>query len=126
MSFPYAWQPSILPTQLLKIGPVVIAGVPAEFTSMSGRRLRAAIKNKFKDFKIDVNVAIAGLSNAYSSYVTTFEEYQIQRYEGASTIFGPHTLDAYIQQFMMLSAHMATKQPSIHTFPLNRFIPPLT
>ena len=45
----------------------------------------------------DVHVVIAGLTNTYSSYVTTIEEYSIQRYEGASTIFGPHTLDAYIQ-----------------------------
>ena len=45
----------------------------------------------------DVRVVIAGLANTYSSYVTTFEEYGAQRYEGASTIFGPHTLDAYIQ-----------------------------
>ena len=45
----------------------------------------------------DVRVVIAGLTNTYSSYVTTIEEYSIQRYEGASTIFGPHTLDAYIQ-----------------------------
>ena len=45
----------------------------------------------------DIHVVIAGLTNTYSSYVTTIEEYSIQRYEGASTIFGPHTLDAYIQ-----------------------------
>ena len=45
----------------------------------------------------DVVIVIAGLTNTYSSYVTTFEEYGVQRYEGASTIFGPHTLDAYIQ-----------------------------
>jgi len=45
----------------------------------------------------DVTVVLAGLTNTYSSYVTTFEEYAVQRYEGASTIFGPHTLDAYIQ-----------------------------
>lgn len=45
----------------------------------------------------NVTTVIAGLTNTYSSYVTTFEEYQEQRYEGASTIFGPHTLDAYIQ-----------------------------
>ncbi len=45
----------------------------------------------------DVHVVLAGLTNTYSSYVTTFEEYSAQRYEGASTIFGPHTLDAYIQ-----------------------------
>ena len=45
----------------------------------------------------DVRVVIAGLANTYSSYIATFEEYGVQRYEGASTIFGPHTLDAYIQ-----------------------------
>lgn len=32
------------------------------------------------------------------------EEYQIQRYEGASTIFGPHTLSAYIQLFQSLAS----------------------
>ena len=39
-------------------------------------------------------VVIAGLTNDYSHYVTTYEEYQVQRYEGASTLFGPHTLGA--------------------------------
>ena len=38
-----------------------------------------------------VTVAIAGLANSYTDYVTTFEEYQGQRYEAASTIFGPYT-----------------------------------
>lgn len=45
----------------------------------------------------DVHPVIAGLTNTYSSYITTFEEYGVQRYEGASTLYGPHTLDAYIQ-----------------------------
>ena len=44
-----------------------------------------------------LRVVIAGLTNTYSSYITTREEYGAQRYEGASTIFGPSTLDAYIQ-----------------------------
>lgn len=51
----------------------------------------------------NVTTVIAGLTNTYSSYVTTFEEYQEQRYEGASTIFGPHTLDAYIQVQLLSS-----------------------
>jgi len=34
----------------------------------------------------------------------------VQRYEGASTIFGPYTLDAYIQQYKMLASHLATGQ----------------
>jgi neutral ceramidase len=34
-------------------------------------------------------VVIAGPSNVYSHYVTTREEYTVQRYEGASTLYGP-------------------------------------
>ena len=35
----------------------------------------------------------------YTHYITTYEEYQQQRYEGASTLYGPHTLAAYQQEF---------------------------
>ena len=64
----------------------------------------------------DVVVVIAGLSNTYSSYVATREEYQAQRYEGSSTIFGPHTLDAYIQvlsllEGLVLSPHATLPHP---------------
>lgn len=41
-----------------------------------------------------------------NSYITTFEEYQAQRYEAASTIFGPYTLDGYIQEFSRLARDM--------------------
>jgi hypothetical protein len=47
-------------------------------------------------------VVLSGLSGTYSSYITTWEEYQVQRYEGASTLYGPHTLDAYIQTVLEL------------------------
>lgn len=48
-------------------------------------------------------MVIAGLTNTYSSYITTREEYGAQRYEGASTIYGPSTLDAYIQALHYLT-----------------------
>ena len=54
----------------------------------------------------DVKVVLAGLSNVYVDYITTFEEYQIQRYEGASTIYGPHSLNAYIDIFTKLAQAM--------------------
>lgn len=55
------------------------------------------------DGYLNVNrVILSGLSNTYSSYVTTFEEYQHQRYEAASTAFGAYTLAAYIQEFSEL------------------------
>jgi len=108
MKEPYAWAPSILPIQILRIGQLVILSVPGEFTTMAGRRLRDAVKTVLTsggngEFSSNVHIVIAGLTNSYSQYVTTFEEYQIQRYEGASTLFGPHTLSAYIQEFKKLA-----------------------
>jgi neutral ceramidase len=53
---------------------------------MAGRRLRDAVKTVLmsggnKKFNSNVHVVIAGLTNTYSQYVTTIEEYEIQRYE---------------------------------------------
>lgn len=104
---PYAWQPTIVPTQLIQIGDVIIAALPGEFTTMSGRRVQNAVKNAVLQAGAhDVHVILAGLSNIYTSYVTTPEEYQVQRYEGASTIFGPHTLTLYVEQFEKLAYAM--------------------
>lgn len=78
MKLPYQWQPSIVSTQVAVIGNVVIAGVPGEFTTMSGRRLRDAIKNVTNDASNDgTSVIVAGLCNSYSDYITTPEEYQV-------------------------------------------------
>ncbi|CAL8468077.1 g7616 [Coccomyxa elongata] len=104
---PYEWQPAIVDIQILRVGQLVILCVPGEFTTMAGRRLREAIFAQVRGaWGNDVRVVLAGLTNTYSSYVTTFEEYSMQRYEGASTIFGPHTLDAYIQEFSRLAEAM--------------------
>lgn len=104
MKLPYQWQPKIVSTQVALIGNVMLAGVPGEFTTMSGRRLREAIKKVMNDASNDeTSVIIAGLCNTYSDYVTTPEEYQIQRYEAASTIYGPHTLTIYLRQYQELA-----------------------
>ncbi|KAL1307247.1 hypothetical protein HN51_049220 [Arachis hypogaea] len=114
MKVPYDWAPSILPIQILRVGQFVILSVPGEFTTMAGRRLRDAVKTVLsghKDFGNNIHVVIAGLTNTYSQYVTTFEEYEVQRYEGASTLFGPHTLSAYIQEFTKLANALISGQP---------------
>nr|XP_023018453.1 neutral ceramidase [Leptinotarsa decemlineata] len=108
ITLPYEWQPSVVSTQLAMIGNVAIAAVPGEFTTMSGRRLRNLVSQTISENggPTDVKVIIAGLSNVYTSYIATFEEYQMQRYEGASTIFGPHTLSIYLNKYKELSSAM--------------------
>ncbi|EEF41859.1 neutral ceramidase 1 [Ricinus communis] len=114
MKQPYDWAPSVLPVQIVRVGQLVILSVPGEFTTMSGRHLRDAVKTVLtsgnREFNNNVHVVIAGLTNTYSQYVTTFEEYEVQRYEGASTLFGPHTLSAYIQEFKKLANALVSGQ----------------
>jgi neutral ceramidase len=110
-TFPDPWAPSILPIQLLRLGQLVIISIPTEMTTMAGRRMRKAVKDALVqegvlDEKNGVTV-IAGLSNTYADYTTTFEEYQGQRYEAASTIYGPHQLAAYTQEFQKIAVAMA-------------------
>jgi neutral ceramidase len=46
---------------------------------MAGRRLRTAVLDVLKknNYPADTKVVIAGLSNTYTGYITTFEEYQV-------------------------------------------------
>ncbi|KER28637.1 hypothetical protein T265_13542 [Opisthorchis viverrini] len=109
---PLEWQPAIVETQVLRIGTFLIVALPGEFTTMSGRRIRNAVTQvvhretgywpRFKG-PSEFHVVLAGLSNVYTSYVATPEEYELQRYEGASTIYGPLTLPAYVEQFQHLT-----------------------
>uniref|UniRef100_A0A8C7XPX7 Neutral ceramidase n=1 Tax=Oryzias sinensis TaxID=183150 RepID=A0A8C7XPX7_9TELE len=114
MNWPLPWHPSVVDVQIITIGSVAILAIPGEMTTMAGRRLRAAVKKELEaaeKFK-NAEVVIAGLSNVYTHYITTFEEYQIQRYEGASTIFGPHTFAAYLQKFTNLARAIAQDKVS--------------
>ena len=101
ITFPYPWAPDTAPIQLLQLGQLVIIAVPTEMTTMAGRRTRAAVKARLVQRGVlsdtEGVVVIAGLSNDYQDYTTTFEEYQQQRYEGGSTIYGPRQLDGYAE-----------------------------
>jgi neutral ceramidase len=116
MDKPYAWDPHTVPIQILRVGSVFILNVPSELTTMAGRRMRKAVYDVLKANlpanEGEIHVTIAGLANSYASYTTTYEEFQAQRYEAASTIFGPHQLEGYIQEFSRLALDMATRQQS--------------
>lgn len=113
VTLPYPWDPDSVPISIFQIGRLFIVSVPCEFTTMAGRRLRRAVKKIAVDKGIsNPEVTIAGLANSYTHYVTTFEEYAGQRYEAASTLYGPHTLLAYIQEFKRLMHDLLDGRPS--------------
>uniref|UniRef100_A0A8D3D007 Neutral ceramidase n=1 Tax=Scophthalmus maximus TaxID=52904 RepID=A0A8D3D007_SCOMX len=112
MNWPLPWHPQIVDVQIITIGSVAVVAVPGEMTTMSGRRLREAVKQVSVATLRDTEVVIAGLSNVYTHYITTYEEYQVQRYEGASTIYGPHTLSAYLHKYRGLARAIAQDKVS--------------
>ena len=54
--------------------------VPGEFTTMAGRILRDHLKEIIRSYEpgTDPVITIAGLSNLYTHYITTPEEYDAQ------------------------------------------------
>ncbi|KAL2843657.1 Neutral/alkaline nonlysosomal ceramidase [Aspergillus pseudoustus] len=98
ISLPYAWTPNVVDIQLLRIGQLMVVISTSEVTTMAGRRWKEAIANSASDvLSISEPLVVLGSpANSYAHYVTTEEEYGRQRYEGASTLYGPNTLAAYV------------------------------
>ncbi|KAE9359058.1 Neutral ceramidase [Phytophthora fragariae] len=88
---PIPWTPNILPVQIVKIGQFAIAVTSFEVTTMAGRRIRSTVKEALSNAGV-TEVELAAISNAYVQYMTTKEEYLVQDYEGASTLFGPNAV----------------------------------
>jgi len=110
------WAPNVLPLQLVELGGLVLAAVPAEPTVSAGRRLRATLAEALSARARPGEAApraivINGYANAYSGYLATYEEYLVQEYEGAATQFGPHTLAAYQTMFRRLAHAPAASDP---------------
>ncbi|MFY9397841.1 MAG: neutral/alkaline non-lysosomal ceramidase N-terminal domain-containing protein, partial [Desulfomonilia bacterium] len=113
--------PEILPVQLFRIGELILCGMPVEVTTMAGRRIENTIKLVFNgdadgdgwaDEEGPVRyVVVCQCANAYAGYLTTPEEYLVQHYEGASTHFGPHELDAFLQVIGDLAVSMRDNTP---------------
>ncbi|KAF2008097.1 neutral ceramidase precursor [Amniculicola lignicola CBS 123094] len=114
---PYAWSPNIVDIQLLRVGQFIIIVSPGEATTMSGRRWREAVHNAAISTQLVTSstppiVVLGGPANSYTHYITTEEEYSIQRYEGASTLYGPHTLNAYINSTLTLLPYLSDSSTS--------------
>ncbi|MFK7978316.1 MAG: neutral/alkaline non-lysosomal ceramidase N-terminal domain-containing protein [Halioglobus sp.] len=95
-------QSQVRSVTVARIGQLVILALPAEVTTMSGRRLRQSVMNELGDWA--EHIVLAGYSNGFAGYVTTPEEYMLQQYEGAHTLHGRWSLPAYQQVASQLAA----------------------
>lgn len=83
--------PREVPVSVAELGPLFVAAVPVEMTTTMGRRLRARLSSA----EPDRHVVVVGLANEYLSYVASPDEYDVQDYEGGSTLFGPVEGDCF-------------------------------
>ncbi len=93
--YPDPWTPETVPLQLVRIGRFAMLGVPAEVTTVAGQHLRDAVADGLGQSGVEM-IAISTYTNGYAQYVTTAEEYDLQHYEGASTLFGRRTLGTIV------------------------------
>ncbi|KAK8095890.1 hypothetical protein PG999_013912 [Apiospora kogelbergensis] len=130
---PYLWTPNVVDIQFFRVGQMVIVVSPGEATTMAGRRWKNAVAGEVSARSkraepgpgprpMEPVVVLGGPANSYTHYITTEEEYGIQRYEGASTLYGPHTLQAYINltlSFMPYLDATTRKSPPVGPEPPN-------
>ncbi|OTA98749.1 hypothetical protein M426DRAFT_325742 [Hypoxylon sp. CI-4A] len=123
VSNPYQWTPNVVDVQVFRVGQLVIIVSPGEATTMAGRRWKNAVSDEITTlFAHETHlkspvVVLGGPANSYTHYISTEEEYGIQRYEGASTLYGPHTLAAYINVTLSwipyLSSSASSRPPRV-------------
>ena len=113
---PYAWTPNIVDIQILRIGSLIIIVTTGEATTMSGRRWKSALADAVPSTLNISNpkLVLGGPANTYAHYIATEEEYSVQRYEGASTLYGPHTLAAYINLTLEYLPYLGSEDETSH------------
>ena len=125
LSEPYAWSPNIVDIQSFRVGQMIMIISPSEATTMTGRRWKNAVAAAATSGDIvssTPKVVLGGPANTYAHYCATPEEYGIQRYEGASTLYGQWESNAYIYLSESLIGYLAsnsTSQPPVGPLPPN-------
>lgn len=99
------WTAKILPLQIVTLGDIALAAFPFEITTIAAKRLRKSLEETLKARGIR-QVILVPYANGYSGYITTYEEYQVQMYEGGHTVFGEWTLAALQTKFDQLAKAM--------------------
>ena len=123
MHRPYAWSPNIVDVQVFRVGQLFIVVSPGEATTMAGRRWKAAVRDAAATGAafaaagpgpaLAPLVVLGGPANSYAHYIATEAEYAVQRYEGASTLYGPHTLAAYLNVTLAWLPYLAAARPPL-------------
>jgi neutral ceramidase len=102
--------PTTMTLQTIRINELLLVAVPGELNTAMGQRVKQAVLQVAQHTQQGMTqVAIVGLANQYISYFTTPEEYALQHYEGASTLYGPASGPVIAARLGYLVAQMAAR-----------------
>jgi len=109
--FPRSMVPQEVPAAVHRLGPLTFVGLPGEFTTVMGMRVRQAVAARSAP-GAPRPIAI-GLANEYLSYFVTPEEYALQHYEGGSTLWGQYAGTLMAEQIAALAGEVAVDRPAV-------------
>lgn len=92
--------PTRAPLALVRLGEVLLSFVPAELTVTAGHQLDEVVAHTGP---ASARALVVGLANGYFQYVTTPSEFDLQAYEGASTLYGRRTLALLLKHYETLA-----------------------
>jgi neutral ceramidase len=104
--------PGRVPLGLYAVGSVLLATLPGELTTVMGLRVERALAAAMAAQGRPVrHVILVGLANEYVSYVATPQEYALQYYEGASTLYGPASGPLLLDRLVALTGQFSAAPP---------------
>jgi len=126
--------PSVLPLHVLRLDALALVGLPFEVTVASGRRVAAAVRAELAAVRGIERIAVSSLAGEQFCYLTTPEEYGLQRYEGGNTLYGPDSQPFVAAAAARLAAdltatgtrggHLVDALPARRfDFPAHRYLP---
>jgi neutral ceramidase len=114
--------PRVMPVHVVRVGGVLLTGLPMEITTVSGRRIADAAAEAWTAGGGDpVRVVVSSVADEYAGYCTTPEEYALQYYEGGHTLYGPGTLKFFAGCVAEVAAGVARKEQLHEALPERRF-----
>jgi neutral ceramidase len=90
--------PRVLPLGYAHMGALNIVSTPTEMSTATGYNIRKML---------GFDTILIGLANEYASYTATADEYAVQDYMGASTLWGPQESNFFVRALSMLQHNQA-------------------
>ena len=103
--------PRVVPLVDVLVRDKLISTLPGEPTKEIGQRLRNGILQAVAGSGVR-DVVVSGLTNEFVLYITTFEEFERQHYEGGNTQYGPSEGTFLIAEHAKLAGALVRGEPA--------------